>query len=90
MAPKKKSAPSAHPFTLKASLPAASNTVGGVETQEGANATGVWPEQAAPPPSPFQPTREDKMPQESDISNAPTATLWLLTGAATMMGLGPG
>ena len=40
MVPKKKLAPSGHPSTSKAPLPAASNATGGAETHEGANATG--------------------------------------------------
>ena len=51
---------------------------------------GVWLEHAALPPSPSRPMREQKMPEESDINNTPTATLHRLKVAATAMELGLG
>lgn len=48
---------------------------------------GMWQEQAAPPPSPSWPTREQNMLEESDISNTPMAVLCPLMGATTAMAL---
>ena len=36
---------------------------------------GMWLEQAAPPPHPPRPTKEQETPEESNISNIPVAML---------------
>ena len=50
----------------------------------------MWPEQAAPPPSPSRLTHEQEMLEESNISNTPMAVLRPLVGATIAMALGPG